>query len=359
MKQKILKDFDNQRIVYLELEEKIKQLIISLLKEEKLTIHAIESRVKERESLAKKIDKKQDKYSGLQEITDTLGLRIITYFEDDVDKVANVIKKEFDLDEENSIDKREKNFDSFGYSSLHYVVKLKETRASLPEYARFNDITFELQIRSILQHAWAEVEHDIGYKSVIEIPKKMRRDFSRVASLLELADIEFIRIKEGINQYSQEIKEKITSQDLNIPIDNITLKEFLLRSSIIDEIENNLLDNLNFSDLKWKDETLEGRVNQISFFEIKTIKELENTIEIRKSLIVKFAEKWFKMMPIDKLEKKSMPLGISIFYLCYVLACETEDLDQVSEYLKHMNMELNDQSGIAAKLMDVYKQIKE
>ncbi len=53
----------------------------------------------------------------------------------------------------------------FGYQSIHYLVKLKGERARLAEYRNLKDGVVEIQIRTILQHAWAEIEHDIQYKS--------------------------------------------------------------------------------------------------------------------------------------------------------------------------------------------------
>src|SRR6185503_1723451 len=60
---------------------------------------------------------------------------------------------------------------------------------------KFEGWPFEVQIRSILQHAWAEIEHDIGYKSPRALSYPTRRSFARLASLLELADIEFTRLR--------------------------------------------------------------------------------------------------------------------------------------------------------------------
>ena len=124
MKEVILNEYDQKKIIYLEYEKKLRDLIFSLIKENGITIHGIESRVKDRNSLSKKIDSKEDKYTGLDKITDILGLRVITYFEDDVDTIANIVKTQFHVDKNNSCDKRNKNFDSFGYSSLHYIIKL-------------------------------------------------------------------------------------------------------------------------------------------------------------------------------------------------------------------------------------------
>ena len=89
-----------------------------------------------------------------------------------VDKLAKVIERNFKIDTENSIDKRVMDPERFGYSSLHYIVEYTPERLKLIEYKYFTGIKFEIQIRSILQHAWAETEHDLGYKSKNEVQRR-------------------------------------------------------------------------------------------------------------------------------------------------------------------------------------------
>ena len=160
-------------------------------------------------------------------------------FSDDVDKIAKVIQDEFEVDEVNSVDKREiLDPDRFGYLSLHYVIKLNDKRISLPEYKRFKDLKIEIQIRSILQHAWAEIEHDLGYKSKHSVPRKVRRNFSRLASLLELADEEFDKIREMLIDYKQIIKEEIRNEPANVLLDIETLKRLISeKNSIVARID--------------------------------------------------------------------------------------------------------------------------
>ena len=72
----------------------------------------------------------------------------------------------------------------FGYQSVHYLVALKEDRTSLSEYLQYKGLIAEIQVRTILQHAWAEIEHDIQYKSSETIPQPIRRRFMQLAGLL-------------------------------------------------------------------------------------------------------------------------------------------------------------------------------
>ena len=164
----LLADYDAQVEIAVDLAPRVSSLITDLLRDSSLRAHSVSARVKTRESMARKLSERNPPYSHLDEITDVIGIRIITYFDDDVDLVASTIEANFDVDADNSVDKRSLlEPDRFGYLSVHYVATLSETRASLREWARFADRKFEIQIRSILQHAWAEIEHDLGYKSAI------------------------------------------------------------------------------------------------------------------------------------------------------------------------------------------------
>ena len=138
-------------------------------------------RIKTMESIKEKIVRKN--YSGVSELRDILGFRVICFFSQDVDIVAEKIAEHFRIDYSLSVDKRKLiDVRSFGYLSLHYI-------CALPEGEEFGDLWFEVQIMSVLQHSWAEIEHDLGYKTEIEVPRDIRRSFSRAASLLETAEM--------------------------------------------------------------------------------------------------------------------------------------------------------------------------
>ena len=108
-----------------------------------LLVAAIEYRVKAEESLAGKLELKGGKYKSLADITDIIGLRVITFYTDDVDKVASAVERLFTVDWDNSVDKRKiHEIDSFGYLSLHYIC----SKEGFP-------YRFEIQMRTVLQHA--------------------------------------------------------------------------------------------------------------------------------------------------------------------------------------------------------------
>jgi hypothetical protein len=85
----------------------------------------------------------------------------------------------------------------FGYRSVHLIAKLKQGQVLSGQYQPLRDNWFEIQIRSILEHAWAEIEHEVVYKSGVDFPDEVKRRFARLAGSLELLDNEFLALREA------------------------------------------------------------------------------------------------------------------------------------------------------------------
>src|SRR6266545_4187710 len=216
----ILAEYDDLRSSYDAFRTHLASLLPQLLFADNIQPHKIESRLKSRQSLEKKIGRTEKSYSKLADITDICGIRLITYFAADVDAIATILEREFEIDRANSIDKRQyTDPDRFGYASLHYVISLSTDRAKLTECASWRGYKAEVQVRSIIQHAWAEIEHDLGYKSKQAIPQNIRRRFFRLAAMLEIADDEFAALKSAIAEYSENVRVTLAEGSLDVPID--------------------------------------------------------------------------------------------------------------------------------------------
>jgi ppGpp synthetase/RelA/SpoT-type nucleotidyltranferase len=183
-------------------------LLRRALREQGIYVTAFEYRVKTEQSLAGKLERKGAKYKSISDITDLVGLRVITFYTDEVDKVAVIAKRVFDIDWQESVDKRKLHqLDSFGYNSLHYICRLKDKA--------FENIRFELQMRTALQHVWSTIEHDTGYKGEVKIPREYKRQFSRLAGMLELVDDEFSRLRIVLTDYRRQVQTLVKSGQLD------------------------------------------------------------------------------------------------------------------------------------------------
>lgn len=204
-------------------------LLQHALEENNIEVTTVGGRVKTRKSLAGKLALKGSKYSDVTDITDLLGTRIITYYTDDVDRVAAIAEQLFNIDWDNSVDKRKlHDLDSFGYNSLHYICRMPEALHHEPEFPRMNTIRFELQLRTTVQHAWAAINHDIGYKTGVEIPREYLRQMNRLAGMLELADDEFSRIRMEITDYRRRVQQLVQNGQLDdVLLDGDTFSSFL------------------------------------------------------------------------------------------------------------------------------------
>ena len=186
-----------------QLSEQASSLLQAALREQNIELNTFECRVKTEESLTGKLEKKGYKYKTLNDITDIVGMRVVTYYTDDVDKVAAIAKQIVDVDWKNSVDKRKHQLNSFGYLSLHYICYLKE--------GPVRTIPFEIQMRTALQHVWSAIEHDIGYKGAVKLPPEFVRQFSRLAGMLEMADDEFSRLRTTMTEYRRQVQSLVKS----------------------------------------------------------------------------------------------------------------------------------------------------
>ncbi|MBQ3750435.1 MAG: hypothetical protein II865_03905 [Bacteroidales bacterium] len=225
----ILEEYDQQLPLFRRLERIVQITLQDILDSNGLMVTAVNTRIKTRESLAGKLELKGYKYHSISDITDILGSRIITLYTDDVDRIAAMAEQVFDIDWENSVDKRRlHNTDSFGYNSVHYICRLPKTLVDEPNWPQLNETRFELQLRTTLQHAWASLDHDIGYKTGVEIPHVYTRQINRLAGMLEMVDDEFSRIRTEITDYRRRVQQLVQNGKLDdVQLDGDTFRSYL------------------------------------------------------------------------------------------------------------------------------------
>lgn len=218
--------YDKNVKTYRDYAQRVHSLLESLLEGEDFSCQSISFRVKERNSFLKKCSEKE--YTSTDQIMDMAGHRIIAYTVGDVEKICALIEQEFTVDWENSGDKAEQlKRDQIGYLSVHYIVTLPDDRVKLKEYRAYKGLKCEIQVRTLLQHTWAEFEHDRDYKFMGVLPPKIERRLYLLAGMLEMADLEFQDLSDVIEAYGQQVVEDTKQGNLDIPIDSISLLEYM------------------------------------------------------------------------------------------------------------------------------------
>lgn len=182
----------------------------------------INYRAKTLNSFLEKIQRKT--YDNpFDEITDFAGVRIVYLYQTDLEKIEEIIKKEFVIVEK--IDKlNDKGSDKFGYGAIHYIVKIGENSLGA-RYDDLKNLTCEIQVKTVLQDAWSIIDHHLVYKRESEIPKSLRRKLNSLAGLFDTADNQFDLIKKERELYLKNITN--SSQTLTFLDNELNLDTFI------------------------------------------------------------------------------------------------------------------------------------
>ena len=275
MKEILINEYDESLEKFRQLETIVADLLAKTLEEGGIRPMQIAHRIKSRDSAMEKLERKPEKYSSINSLTDLIGFRIICYFNEQVDQMAELVSKVLDVDMSRSSDKRKLMAPTaFGYLSLHYICTLPKDKG-YPE--ELTEIPFEIQFRTVLQHAWAEIEHDLGYKTEFGIPLEVRREFSRVAGLLEIADESFSLIKWEINTYVEMVRTAIKEDNAyDYRLDLVTLTEFMNRSKLMNALVSEIT---SFSGSEIVKVSPESYLERLLYLHLETLGDLTRFIE--------------------------------------------------------------------------------
>ena len=193
--------YDSWRQEHPDAATKLREKVIDALDDAGLAFDQVAVRIKDRDSFAAKLrNEAYPNYVDLNSAYDILGVRVISYHSSEIPQLKEALSQIFTIEQE--VDKAAETARAgrFGYASQHLI-------------ARDEDHLLEIQLRTVLQHAWAEFEHDIRYKNHVSDPA-VDRAFTLAAGLIELADQQFDKIA--------EFMEECTHTDEKGAEDNIT-----------------------------------------------------------------------------------------------------------------------------------------
>lgn len=199
-------------------------------------------------------------------------------------------------------------------------------------------------MRTILQHAWAEIEHDLGYKAPQGIPKSVRRRFSRLASLLETGDEEFKNIRDELETYAVNVKSEIPFSPSKVLIDRISLTAFIEQDAEVQKLEETLADYLQVKLTDVTNDYTDARVEELQCVDLQTIEQLKSALKQKTDTIVRV----FKGRLKPK-SRGSISRGISLYYLFQVSIAEGGDLSSTIKALNDRSIGHPNSRGELAK----------
>ncbi len=314
-KEEIGQFYDNNFQLYTDFKNKLVNDLRNLTNNINLSTADVTGRVKGRLGYIQKAIK-NDYIDLKNELTDFAGVRIITHNTEQVDIVANCIEKEYRIDWKNSSDKKkELNIDQVGYISNHYIISLDSDQLSHNNNERFKGLKAELQIRTWLQHAWAELSHDKVYKNKGNLTPDILRRVNVFAGFLEVADEQIMLLNKNIDSIISsttpdsvsELNEFSLMSFMNKKFDFIQSMDFINVTTVLRELKtlninrvsdlNQLIspEFINYVKLNNKNRTFDGIVRNILAINFKekyfTDCKIESISQYTRDLLNYFKEK--------------------------------------------------------------------
>jgi ppGpp synthetase/RelA/SpoT-type nucleotidyltranferase len=189
--------------LYEEFAVRVSNLLQNLVEGEDIDVYSIFGKAKSPDEFLRAAAGNVAEQSVLTAIPDLCTVKILVNFPDDVAKVEGIVQKEFLTDMSRSVPLASLDSpDRYGYPAVSYVLSLNRERGSLKEWSKYRDLSFSIEIRTVLQEAWAANVPKVSLPTDSATKKKMQRKLLRLSALLEEADEGFLSIWEAARDSS-------------------------------------------------------------------------------------------------------------------------------------------------------------
>jgi len=196
--------YDDLYPLYDRLLTNIHSVIATQLRDAGIAYLNMERRVKTLDSSFEKVSRKR--YNDpFNQIEDFCGLRIVCFYPSDVEKIVLLLRQEFNVTSEEDTQTRLKP-NEFGYRSTHLILSIPEEWLKAPPYRGLHGLKAEVQTRTVLMHAWAEIQHKLAYKSADQVPNDFQRKLFRLSAKFEEADEQLEQIRDGLLSYRSAVQ---------------------------------------------------------------------------------------------------------------------------------------------------------
>ena len=176
------------------------------------------------------------------------------------------------------------------------------------------------------------------------MPAPIRRRFSRLAGLLEIADCEFTQLRDELASYESRVADEIKQSPSSVQVDDVSLKALIESDSLIGELSRAMADFVNANLMDVSVRTLQALPRYLQYVEISTIQELREAMSARKELILGQWRIRMRSRSISALDK-----GIAIFHLVQVVLAETGDVQKVAKALGALGLGAEPGQLVAAR----------
>lgn len=313
---KVLRELEERRASFTSFCEKARDHIEECLRDHGIPFQSVQWRVKSTDKVRSKYSNpsKEARYKCLDDLTDIPGLRVITYYQDDIDRIKEVIEQEFAIDTANSADKRlPDNPETFTYHALHLIVSFKPETLGKRAHKQFAGIRGEVQITSILRHAWAEIEHR-WYDLRDSFPPPVKRRFARLSALIDLADEEFVELREEWQQVKASIDRQVRSEVEAMPLDEQSFRAFIAQDPLVRQIDTKIA---AISQDKIEDAPDDySTMLLLKLSGINTIDEVRDKLASKQEQILAYCEELARTRnSFSAAAQPALPQGVCIFQL--------------------------------------------
>jgi ppGpp synthetase/RelA/SpoT-type nucleotidyltranferase len=316
----VLAEFEQRQPMLATFCAKTKALIEACLQDADIRYQSIQARVKTEKKLREKYLDPVKEYTKLGDITDLAGLRVITYYDDEIGRVVEVIEEQFEIDKKESVDRRNTDPDRFGYRAVNLICSHLDRRTSDVEYKRFAGVCCEIQVVSILGHAWSEIEHE-WYDLRDAYPTDVKRRFSIIAALFELAGREFVDIRKLRADYGRAVALQVEAKFPDVPVDAVSLRTFIEQEPLVGEIDAAVASVLNMTLAgSITDAVLEYRSKAVSFAGLNRLQDLRIALGKFQKAIPLYAEICGREVLPGYPRAPVAERGISLYHLASLLS---------------------------------------
>lgn len=205
--------FRRNEPLYERLNEEVDFILKRTVADAGIKVHSQGGRVKSLEHALEKIQRKE--YTDPQnQMEDAVGYRVVCLFATDLPKLTDIISQKFLLLRSESNIEGDSDPATFGYMSDHHICQLNPSDTGA-RYEDIQGITFEIQCRTILMDAWANVSHHLAYKGNASIPEHLRRDFYALSGLFYVADKHFEMFYGDATSSAQQVISRAVSGSID------------------------------------------------------------------------------------------------------------------------------------------------